>query len=624
DYLPAGGQYGPVTLPHVFDGEPVKAEFGGTAGKYELRLAAPDAPEGMRWGLRFEQVRRVARVFFDGEQVATHRDPYAPFTVALPSAFQDGKEHVVTVAVDNRKGKEPREGWWNWGGITRPVALVPVGAVTAEDPGFLSRRAGGRWQVLVDTVVLNRARRTIRPTVETRVLGRRVTQAVRPLAPGEQARVRLAVDAPRGARPWSPEHPVLHQAELRVREGGRVWDLDRAKVGLRTVAVRDGLLVLNGRHVELRGASIQEDVPGRGPAMTDADVRKVVADLKAIGANVTRAHYALDERLLRALDAAGILVWSQAPIYHRDRLLETGAQRDAALSTLRATVLAARSHPSVITHSVANELSVVPDEVPGTDAYLREARRLVRDLDPTLPTSVDTLSYPGFPRQKAYAAFDMLGINSYFGWYPGKDDHSTANIRDLEPYLRSMREMYPRAGLVLTEFGAESTYHGPARTKETYAFQADYARTVLGEADRAPFLSGAIYWTLQEFAVKPDWDGGALRKGVARDAIHNKGLITYDGRPKPAYDVVKAAIARTPLLRPDADVALVTGVKLPAADRGHRFFATGVALAFVVLLLVDLWALLGWREATRAEVRDARGRPVARPAPEPASLRRAA
>ena len=35
----------------------------------------------------------------------------------------------LVVRVDNRKGKEPREGWWNWGGITRQVRLIPQGPV---------------------------------------------------------------------------------------------------------------------------------------------------------------------------------------------------------------------------------------------------------------------------------------------------------------------------------------------------------------------------------------------------------------------------------------------------------------------------------------------------------------
>ena len=101
------------------------------------------------------------------------------------------------------------------------------------------------------------------------------------------------------------------------------------------------------------GQPIHEDVKGRGPALTDADMDAIVAKLRTLHANVTRAHYLLNARLLDRLDRAGIMVWSQAPIYHRDRLLETPAQRAVALSTVRGTVLGARIHPSVITDSVA-------------------------------------------------------------------------------------------------------------------------------------------------------------------------------------------------------------------------------------------------------------------------------
>src|SRR5205085_5599407 len=132
-------------------------------------------------------------------------------------------------------------------------------------------------------------------------------------------------------------------------------------VGLRTVTVRNGRLMLNGRELELRGASIQEDLPGRGPALTDADISEIVRELKAVHANATRAHYLLDERLLDAFDKAGILVWEQSPVYHRDVQLRDPVQRNRELGTVRRTVLEARKHPSVLTHSVANELSPQPD-----------------------------------------------------------------------------------------------------------------------------------------------------------------------------------------------------------------------------------------------------------------------
>ncbi|HEY6759212.1 MAG TPA: glycoside hydrolase family 2 TIM barrel-domain containing protein [Baekduia sp.] len=609
-----------IDLPHVFDPKPDDDTFHGQTGWYRVSLQRPSGtPAGFDWGIHFEQVRRVAEVWVDGRRVAVHQDPYAPFTIALPQ-LRDGRRHEVVVRADSHKAKEPREGWWNWGGMTREAQLVPLGLLATHDPGFLPRRTcdGGSctWSVLVDATVQNRGATTVAPRLAARITapdGRPAgsgSAAGRPLAPGETARVRFSVPVTGSdVELWGPGHPALYGVALdTIGAGGAVEQHDGARIGLRTVTVRNGLLMLNGKAVELRGASIQEDVDGHGPALTDADVDSIVAQLKAVGANVTRAHYALDQRLQAKLDEAGIMVWTQAPIYHRDRLLRTSAQRATALSTVRAAVLQTRNHPSTITHSVANELSVIPDKVPGTAAFLHDARALTVDLDPTLPTAVDTLSYPGYPRQNAYAAFQLLGINSYFGWYPGKPGHSTADIKSLGPYLSGMRAMYPNSGLVLTEFGAEATMTGPATEKQTYAFQQVYTRQVLAAVKAAPTLSGAIYWTLREFAVKPAWDGGADLPGADRTPIHHKGLVTYDGRPKPAYDVLKSDIRATPLDRPEADVALALGTRVPVGDRGRVGLTVAllVLLAVGVMLVVDLWAFAGWRRAVLAEALEAR------------------
>ena len=48
-----------------------------------------------------------------------------------------------------------------------------------------------------------------------------------------------------------------------------------------------------------------------------------------------------------------------------------------------------------------------------------------------------------------------------------------------------------------------------------------------------PWLSGGIYWALNEFRVKPDWEGGNPRP---QPPVHQKGLLTYDGMVrKPAW-----------------------------------------------------------------------------------------
>ena len=598
-----GTRWEPTTVPHVFEPEPLAQYFRGSVGWYRIGFTGPATAAKAGWWLRFEQVRRSARVWLNGREIGKHRDPYTPFELPAKGLLE-GQPNILVVRADNRRPVGTREGWWNWGGITRAVTLVPRGPVVLHDVGVLPRkRCGGsacRWETIVDGWLENRSSRPQRPTIRLSLRAPDGATSVgstqgRILRPGDRVRVRFKVAVRGKAKLWAPEKPQLYDATVSTIVAKQVIQSDRRRVGLRTVKVVDGALRLNDRVLDLRGASIQEDVLGRGSALTDGDIETTVNELKSLGANVTRAHYLLDERLLRRFDEEGILVWSQAPVYHRDRMLRTPGQRSYELAALRNTILAARNHASVITHSVANELTPRPDEVKTTRLWMLRAADLSRDLDPTLPVSIDVLSYPRIPRQKTYEAFDMLGINSYYGWYEGKPERSTKNLDDLAPYLRAMHAKYRKLALVMTEFGAEATESGPADVKQTYEFQTRYLQRNLDIIDRLGFMGGAIYWTAREFAVKPHWDGGA-KPPLPRDGIHNKALIAYDGTPKPAFAVARAAFRATPLYRNDpAAVARAELSESPAIVQ-RALLVIGV-LGFVAGLLALDWLCLRdiWR-----------------------------
>lgn len=611
----------PATIPHVLDPRTDPEVFYGSIGWYRLTFRGPEIPAGLGWALRFEQVRRVARVWLNGRELGTHHDPYTPFELPA-TGLRQGAPNTLVVRVDYRRKRGLREGWWNWGGITRPVSLVARGPVVMHDAGLLPQRVcvGSRcaWNVLVDGWLENAGDTVQRPAVAVRLQspdgtvseGSAVPRALRP---GERIRLRFAVPVAGKPKLWAPEDPNLYAATVSTRAGGRPVQVDRRRIGLRSVAVVDGMLRLNDRVLDLRGASIQEDIAGRGPALTDADIDNTVDELKELGVNVTRAHYLLDQRLLDRLDEEGILVWNQAPVYHRDRQLKTPGQRSFELDVVRKTILEARNHPAVITHSVANELTSVPDERRTSQVWMRNAARLARDLDPTVPVSIDILSYPRIPRQTTYEVFDMLGINSYYGWYEGKAHRSTADIDDLAPYLRAMRDKYPGKALVMTEFGAEATEPGPADVKQTYAFQSAYIERNLEIIDRLGFMGGAIYWTAREFAVKPRWDGGA--HPPVRDSIHNKGLIAYDGEIKPAFGAVQEAFKATPLYRDDPDAVARAQLSEPASIIPRLLLLVGVIGLVVALLALDAWCLRDiwrvWRPQREAEVFELPARRVA-------------
>src|SRR5215212_6211057 len=552
------GPWQPARVPSVFDTRALPSLYPGSVRSYRVSFAGPRTPRGFGWLIRFESVRRKATVFLNGRRVGSNADPYTPFTVAARGLRPGGRNRLVVI-VDGRKNPKLPEAWRNWNGIVRPVTLVPAGPAHIEDLGTMSRvRCRGparrcRAELLLDGMLERRGARRIRPSlvVRLRAPGGRVTRHSfqLPAQRAERRRMQLSMQVP-APQLWSPDAPRLYRAVLTLRDGDRVVQRDRRRIGLRSVQVKRGHLWLNNRRLQLRGASIHEDMPGSGAALTGADMDRIVADLKDLGANVTRAHYLLNDRLLDRLDRAGILVWNEAPIWQRDagaHLLWQPKELKRALLSVRRTVTAARSHPSVLTHSVANELTFTPDQKPGTKRFLLAAQAQARDLDPTLPISVDIKGRLGFAEQFTYHSFDMLGLNQYFGWYRWVEDFSL-----LEPYIYELRDLYPRKAIVMTEFGAEGRPEladAPPDLKGGYPFQAFHAARTLDVVDRSPVLSGAIYWTLREFEIYPGWQGGAGRRPPQYEpnTRHHKGLMTYEGEHKPVFDVVRDHYRATPL-----------------------------------------------------------------------------
>ncbi len=560
----------PVRVPGVFDVDARPELFGGTAKTYRLKFNGPRTRD-FTWAFRFEGSRRRSIVVLNGRRIGISVDPYGPFEVAA-RGLRPGRLNTLTVYVDSRMDPRAPEGWWNWGGITRPVTLVPRGRAYVRDPAFMSdvtckgaaRRC--RASVIVDGLLSKLPREQIRrpgrgrrlaplaqPSLRVRLRapdGRVTTKSFRLRGSSRGARRlrRVEMGVP-GPRLWSPERPQLYDARAVLSYRGRAQQVVHKKIGLRSVKVRRGLLFLNNRQINVRGASMHEDMPGNGAAITGSDMDTMVRELQEVGANITRAHYVLSEPLLSRLDRAGIMVWNQAPVWQRDHggnLLRYPRERARAVAQVERTIKAARSHPAVITHSVANELTFTPDKKPGTRRFLITASARARDLDPTLPIALDIKGRPGFSEQFTYQRFDIIGINQYFGWYPWVADFNT-----LDPFLREMRDNYPRQALVMTEFGSEGrpdVAGKPADHKGSYGFQAMHLARTFDVVERLPFLSGAIHWTLREFEIFPGWSGGAPL-GPGRNTRHHKGVLTYTGQRKPAWNVLRERIARTPLYR---------------------------------------------------------------------------
>jgi beta-glucuronidase len=347
----------------------------------------------------------------------------------------------------------------------------------------------------------------------------------------------------RNPRLWEPGSPSLYHVTARALVRGRQVGRYDTDIGIRSIRVRRGLMYLNGRRVQLRGASMHEDDPDHGAALTPEDIRSDIGLLRSLGATMTRAHYPLHPLTLQECDRLGIMVWEQVP-FNRGRFGETANTTESAvdsairservrakaLSYVAAAIRRDQNHPSVFAWSVANE----PDERPGAAErdYFAKAARLVHRMDPSRLAAVDLAGYSTIPQSDDYAQFDAIGLNSYFGWYAGPSGSLDAR-ESLRPFLRLMRNYYRRSALFITEFGAEANRSGPIDEKGTYAFQEDLLGFHLDAYDSASFVNGAVVWILKDFRTQPGWDGGNPKP---TPPVNTKGLTDLAGGRKPAFE----------------------------------------------------------------------------------------
>jgi beta-glucuronidase len=343
---------------------------------------------------------------------------------------------------------------------------------------------------------------------------------------------------------WSPASPHLYAVTLDAAAGpARASSLPTVahyflESGIRAVTVVGGHLYLNFHPLDVRGVGLVEDSPTAGAALSPSQQAELITRAKALGGTMIRSQYPLSAYEEQLADEKGIMLWSEIPAYQvRDSELRTVTPE--AVAMVRQNILDNGNHPSIVVWSVANELDPSVDSAQSD--YIAETVGAAHALDPTRPVGLAFQGYPAIPCQAGYGPLQVLGLNDYFGWYPGPSGQ-IADISVLADYLAQVHACYPKQAILVTEFGAEANRVGPIDERGTYEFQDQFITTQLDEFDANPWLSGAIYWALEDFLVRPGWTGG---NPYPSPPTFEKGLYDIAGNPKPAVSVAQAAFDAT-------------------------------------------------------------------------------
>jgi beta-glucuronidase len=560
-----------ITVPHNWNATDTTLNRA-TVGWYRKEFKLPRAPSGTQrfWKIRFEGSNYRTKVWLNGRAIGGFTGLF-PFEEDL-DGLRKGRNTLV-VKVSSLRAKTDLThwrpaayngygtgGWWNFGGLLREVEVRPVDTVDIEDVQALPRlrRLRGPARVEVRAVLRNLTRRKRDVTLVLDVAGQHIVLPARAVAGRAARTLRTSVTIPR-PRLWQPGSPVLYRLTAAAVTDGKRRAAYRLRFGVRKLSTRGGAMFLNGRRLNLRGASIHEDDLEEGGALSQSTRRLLIRRLRGLGGTVTRSHYPLHPAFIEAFDRLGILYWVDAPVYQLpNSYFDLPSVRSSAVRAVRQTVEGNLNHPSIFTWSLANEPAGNRSELgaigPGLVEFIREGAAAVRELDDTRFVAIDRQSRVDEPpTSPAYGFLDVLGVNEYFGWYPSyRADvaRGPTTVGELGGYLDELHAANPGLPLMITEFGAEGARSGPATQRGSYEYQVRFAREHLAVHASKPYVNGSIQWALRDFRVEPTWTGGAPA-GWTTPPWNNKSPIEETDARKPLYFELRRLFRKVkPLGRP--------------------------------------------------------------------------
>jgi hypothetical protein len=550
----AGGFVGSnVTVPNAANGNRVlgpgqKDSFQGTLAWYRTAFTVPEAG---KYDIRMESVNHKATVWVDGREVAHHTGEYLPFEARATLA--PNVPHTLVIRADYRDPLEMKRTawhrtWFNFGGVNREVTIRKLADSDITTPTVRTRlRSDGHALVDLTVHVTNRIGQRTIPVSGSLTNGDQKISFNFPkiTIPQRQTRVLQATVDVSSPKLWAPGSPNLYDLELHAGDETSY----QLKTGLREIKKVGTKIILNGKPIILKGASIHEDAMGRGDALTAADMDETVRELQALGANATRAQHPLNPALMERLDAAGIMIWMgvgpvDAPGAWTSKTPKLVAQ---AKDRVRATLFQLQTHPSIIAWNLANEVASNGHRG-GQAEYIDSMAKELHERDPGRLVALDVWGiHPPKQAGLMYRNIDAIGDTNYIGWYERTLDPRPTVAAAIRRHVANFERVFAGKILVISEFGAEANGLNAPNAPGGYSFQSSLLKLHIGIYKANPRLAGMLVWNLRDFAVTPAFYGGSIRRQVPDIKIvrglNQKGLYSYDAKPKPSMAVVRDALA---------------------------------------------------------------------------------
>lgn len=445
----------PPYIPH--DDNPV--------GSYVRFFTIPDNWKGREVFLHFDGSTAGMYVWINGQQVGYVQSAKNPSEFNITRFLKSGSNKLACEVYRWTDGSYLEDqDFWRLSGIDRDVYLYSTAPLRIADffakAGLDKNYSTGELDVTVKVADLGEtpAKGATLEMAMFNASGKQILSDKKNVPSAKEASIGFSGTVKSVAR-WSADAPNLYTLVLTLSDNrGNTIESTSARIGFRTVEIRNSQLLINGKPIEIHGVNIHEHNPVTGHAIDRETMMSDIRTMKQHNINAVRtSHYPQPPLWYELCDTYGIYLVDEANIeahglganYQKENPVpghpgDEPSWRDAILDRERSLVERDKNHPSVIIWSLGNES--------GNGENFHAAYDLVKQLDPTRPvhyeqaweednTDIVCPMYPMLHNMRKYAERNNPGRPYIMCEYAHAMGNSTGDFQGYFDIIRSSPHM---------------------------------------------------------------------------------------------------------------------------------------------------------------------------------------
>ncbi len=371
-----------------YDPPNVSLDFN-PVGSYIRMFELPENWSGKNVFLNFEGVKTAFWIWLNGEYVGFNKGAMTSAIFDITDYLQPGENHIAVKVIRWADGTYlENQDMWKFHGIYRSVYLYATPDLHIRD--FFVRTQFDQSftdaDLLVDVEITNYGAETderinVRGELydADKNLVMDFTSAFSSPGNGESDFINFSERVSEPLQ-WSAEKPSLYTLLLHLEDSnGETLEILHQKVGFRQVDIVDGMLLVNGVPVKIKGVNRHEHSPYKGRTMDMDQVEEELRLMKKLNINAIRtAHYPHSPEFYRLADRYGFYLVDEVNVechQGEDWLAHVPGWEVPFLDRMEKFVQRDKNHPSVIIWSTGNECGLAPVHQKMAD--------LTREIDPT-------------------------------------------------------------------------------------------------------------------------------------------------------------------------------------------------------------------------------------------------